>query len=268
MPRLLIDNFILQRFIERRSPVRWIAHWLISWGCLLAAAVTFPLSFGWIRFETSPTSQETYIAYLFRIRVLSFELGSPVAYFTFNILNIAALMVITGIAIALGRRATDRGALSVQQFANDLLPLIMLFAVSATGLMLTASQNWLRGFHYEFISQFHAFTVIATLLYLPFGKFFHLFQRPAQLGVQFYKQAGVDGEPAHCLRCGDRFDSLLHVSDLKLVEAEVGIRYGMRDGRHYQDVCPACRRKQIALLQDGMWHEERRMCAAKEQTNG
>ena len=30
-------------------------------------------------------------------------------------------------------------------------------------------------------------TVIFTLLWLPFGKLFHIFQRPAQLGVSFYQ---------------------------------------------------------------------------------
>jgi iron-sulfur cluster repair protein YtfE (RIC family) len=32
-------------------------HWCISWGCPLAA-VTFPLSFGWLRFETARTTQQ------------------------------------------------------------------------------------------------------------------------------------------------------------------------------------------------------------------
>jgi hypothetical protein len=58
------SNVVLQRFIERRSKTRWTAHWFLAWGCLIAAAVTFPLSFGWIRFETAPDNQ----ANLSRIR--------------------------------------------------------------------------------------------------------------------------------------------------------------------------------------------------------
>jgi hypothetical protein len=47
--RIFWNNVVLQRFIEKRSKTRWTAHWFLAWGCLIAAAVTFPLSFGWIR---------------------------------------------------------------------------------------------------------------------------------------------------------------------------------------------------------------------------
>ena len=57
----------------------------------------------------------------------------------------------------------------------------MLFAISVTGLALTVSQNWVRGEFYSFLAILHAITVIAALLYLPFGKFFHIFQRPVSL---------------------------------------------------------------------------------------
>ena len=96
------------------------------------------------------------------------------------------MLVLIGVFFAMWRRGRDRGALAVQQFANDLLPLVMLFAVSVTGLFLTVSTHLMRGLHFVFLSQLHAVTVIFTLLYLPFGKFFHIFQRPAQLGVAFY----------------------------------------------------------------------------------
>ena len=72
----------------------------------------------------------------------------------------------------------------------DFFPLILLFAISVTGLALTASTLWLRGAFYGFLAILHAITVIAALLYLPFGKFFHIFQRPAQLGVKLYQDAG------------------------------------------------------------------------------
>src|SRR5690348_16109919 len=63
--KLFWDNFVAQKFIERRSHLRWAAHWLIAWGCLLAAAVTFPLSFGWLRFETGRDSQAVYECFAF-----------------------------------------------------------------------------------------------------------------------------------------------------------------------------------------------------------
>src|SRR5215471_1458190 len=86
---LLWNDFIEQKFIRRRSHLRWAAHWLIFWGCVTAAMVTFPLSFGWIRFETSQSSQESYQAYVFGLHVFSFQLGSIVAPLVFNVLDIS-----------------------------------------------------------------------------------------------------------------------------------------------------------------------------------
>lgn len=254
--KLLVSNVLLQRFIEKRSKLRWTAHWLLAWGCLLAAAVTFPLSFGWIRFETARDSQEIYRAFVFGIPVGSFHLHTIVAELAFNVLDIASVMVLAGVFLALWRRGRDHGAMSVQQFANDMLPLMMLFAISITGLFLTASTHLMNGLHYGFLSQLHALTVIFTLLYLPFGKFFHIFQRPAQLGLGFYKQEGASGEQALCARCGQAYATRLHMDDLKDVQAALGIQYQLADGGHYQDVCPACRRKNIALTQDSLWKSE------------
>jgi hypothetical protein len=251
--RIFWNNIVLQKFIQRRSRIRWTAHWFLAWGCLLAAAVTFPLSFGWVRFETARDSQEIYNAFMFGIPVGHFRLGTVAAELTFNILDIAAVMVLVGVFFAFWRRGRDRDARSVQQFSNDLLPLILLFAISITGLFLTASTHLMHGLHYVFLSQLHAITVIFTLLYLPFGKFFHIFQRPAQLGVDFYKKAGAEGEQASCVRCGQLYGSRMQMEDLKAVQAALGIRYQMADGTHYQDVCPACRRKNLALAQDGLW---------------
>lgn len=251
--KVLWDNILAQKFIEKRSTARWAAHFLIFWGCVLAAAVTFPLSFGWIRFETAPGSQEIYHAFVFGIHVFSFPIHGFVAPFVFNVLDISAFLVIAGILIALWRRARDRGALALQQFAMDFLPLVLLFAISATGLLLTASTHWLRGFHYGFLTQLHAVVVIFTLLYLPFGKFFHIFQRPAQLSLDFYRKAGEEGGSAVCVRCGGAFASKLHVEDLKTVERQLGIDFAMPGGGHYQDVCPACRRKGLAVAQGALW---------------
>lgn len=262
--RLFWDNFVRQTFIDRRSHTRWAAHWLIAWGCILAAAVTFPLSFGWVRFETPRGSQEVYDAYAFGIHLSSFRLDSWLAPLTFNILVISAAMVTAGVILALWRRAFDGGAIAVQQFVNDLLPLILLFAVSLTGVLLSVSSRWLHGFHYGFLSQFHAVTVILTLIYLPFGKFFHVFQRPAQFGVDFYRRQGAESGQATCIRCGQGFGSQLHVNDLKTVEAKLGIDYRLGGQDHYQDVCPPCRRKNLGLVQDHLWQHGARLDANEE----
>lgn len=251
------ENIVAQRFIERRSRLRWSAHLLIAWGCILAAAVTFPLSLGWIRFESARSSAETYEAFVFGIRAFAFPLSSPLAPLVFNILDVAAVMVLGGVFLAMWRRGRDRGALAVQQFANDLLPLVLLFAVSITGIFLTLSTHVMRGSHYGFLSQLHAITVIFTLLYLPFGKFFHIFQRPAQLSIKFYKEAGAAGEQARCLQCEEPFASKMHVGDLKRVQAELAIGFATATA-HYQDVCPPCRRKNVAVAQDAVWRGARR----------
>lgn len=250
------NNLVAQRFIETRSRLRWTAHLLIAWGCILAAAVTFPLSFGWIRFESAPRAPRIYDAYVFGLRVFRFPIDGALAPLVFDVLDVAAILVLAGIALALWRRTHDRGALAVQQFANDLVPLMLLFAVCVTGLFLTLSTHLMGGLRYSFLSQLHAVTVIFTLVYLPFGKFFHVFQRPAQLSIKFYKETGARQGAATCARCGAPHATKLHVGDLKQVQAELGIRYAT-SGAHYQDVCPACRRKMLAIAQDDLWRAAR-----------
>ena len=96
----------------------------------------------------------------------------------------------------------------------------------------------------------HAATVIVTLLWLPFGKLFHVFQRPAQLGVKLYHQVGDAGEPARCARCGERFASRLHVDDLKLALSDLGFDYRLEGpAGSWQELCPACKRKSLAAAQ-------------------
>jgi nitrate reductase gamma subunit len=147
----------------------------------------------------------------------------------FNVLNICDVMVLIGVFVAMWRRGRDRGAMRVQQFSKHLLPLILLFAISVTGLFLTPSSHLMGGLHYGFLSQLHAVTVIFTLLYLPFEKFFHIFQRPAQMGIDFYKRAGEQGGQAQCVRCGQPFASRLQVGDLKAVQISLSIEYRMED---------------------------------------
>jgi len=89
------------------------AHWFLAWGCLIAAGVTFPWSFGWIRYETAPDNQEIYRAFVFGIHIGSFPLYSLIGPVAFNILDICAVMVLIGVFTAMWRRGRDRGAMSV-----------------------------------------------------------------------------------------------------------------------------------------------------------
>ena len=201
------------RFIFKRDKLRGITHFLLMWGCLLAAAITFPLVWGWIHFETVPGDLEMYRAYLFGFAAGEFPVASVPAFIAFHGLVWASFLVLAGVMLAFRRRMRDRGAEAVQQFGEDILPLVLLAAISVTGLMLTVSYTWLRGYAYDFLAIIHAVVVIVTLLWLPFGKFFHIFQRPAQLGVGFYKDAGARGEQATCGRCARPFASAAMVRD-------------------------------------------------------
>ncbi len=247
-------KFALNMFIWKRSKARWGAHWLIMWGCIIAAAITFPLVFGWVHFETEHSDFAYYRVYVLGFATDRFRIDSLFGFMIFHGLVWAAILVIAGVMIAMYRRMRDHGAAAVQQFGEDFLPLILLFAISVTGLMLTASYTWMRGYGYDFIAILHAITVIMTLLWLPFGKFFHIFQRPAQLGVAFYKDVGGKMEQCHCTRCGEPFASLMHIQDLIAVEEQLGFEYEMKtpDGKpngHYQHICPKCRRALLAIAQ-------------------
>jgi hypothetical protein len=257
--RRLVGVFALNDFIFRRSRRRWAAHWCIMWGCLIAAAITFPLVFGWVHFETGPGDFEHYTAYLFGFRAFRFAIDGALGFLIFHGLVWSAILVIVGVMLAMRRRMSDRGAEAVQQFGEDFLPLILLFAVSVTGLALTASYTWMRGYAYDFLAITHAATVIFTLLWLPFGKFFHIFQRPAQLGVAFYRDAGRAGEQARCASCGEPFASGMQVEDLISVERQLGYSYEMPDhpAGHYQRICPRCRRTAMALAQGRLWQAGR-----------
>ena len=249
-------EFAANRFIFRRGRLRGLAHWLIMWGCVIAAAITFPLVWGWIHFKTVPGRLDVYRAYLFGFPVQDFPVESAAAFVVFHGLVWASLLVIGGVMLAFRRRMIDHGAVAVQQFGEDLLPLVLLFAISVTGLLLTASYTWMRGYAYDFLAILHAATVIVTLLYLPFGKLFHVFQRPAQLGVSFYKEAGARGEQARCCRCQRPYVAAAMVRDLIVVERELGFTYEMDHGAdHYQQICPRCRRALFGLAQGRAWSD-------------
>jgi hypothetical protein len=133
--------------------------------------------------------------------------------------------------------------MSRQQFGNDIVPLLLLLAISLTGLMLTFSTHFLRGAGYTVLSLIHAMTVSATLLYIPFGKFFHIFQRPLHLAVILHRRDNEAAPPALCRRCGEGFAGAMHVADLKTVMAEMGFQLDL-------DLCPKCKRKRIGIAHE------------------
>jgi hypothetical protein len=233
-------NLVGQRFIFKRGFNRWLMHFLIMWGCVISALITFPLVFGWVHFKLE--GDLGYRAYVFGFPLNVMQGRSIIAWVTFHALDLTAIMVIAGCAIAIHRRLRDRGAISLQQFTLDFVPHMLLIAISVTGLMLTASSLWLNGYMYHFIALTHQATVIMTLFYLPFGKLFHVVQRPASIGVELYQERAREMEQAKCARCGAEFVSQLWLDDLKTVVDQLGFDYSLADGHKLQDYCPRCKR--------------------------
>jgi NNP family nitrate/nitrite transporter-like MFS transporter len=248
----LTRNFVAQEFIRRRGGFRWIMHLCLSGGCTLAFAITFPLVFGWIHFESFAGNAEMYRVKMFGVAVDSFSVHSLKALMMFNALNISAVLVLVGLIMATWRRLTDAGERATQTFFEDILPLLLIFAVTATGLALTVSYKFLAGRGHGLWAIVHMASVVALLIYIPYGKLFHMFQRSCALAVSRYKKVGATGARAHCRSCGDDFASQMHVDDLKVVLDQLGFdfRFATPRGRiHYQDICPACRRRLLALNQ-------------------
>jgi nitrate reductase gamma subunit len=248
LPSLVATQLVGQRFIHRRSRSRWLAHQLVFWGCILAALVTFPLTLGLLHFESVGQDASEYQVFISRVGTASFDAESVLGWLVFHALDIAAFLVLGGVFIFLRRRLHDAGALAVER-SSDFLALAGLFAVSVTGLFLTVSSLWLDGQFYAALNTIHALTVILGLMYLPFGKLFHIFQRPANLGVAYYRRANAAGPPAVCRRCGDGFASAQQVADLRDVLPAVGFDYSIEGGDDYQATCPRCRRASVTLAQ-------------------
>jgi len=248
LPSLVATHLLTQGFIRRRSRTRWLAHQFVFWGCILAGLVTIPLTLGLLHFESVGQQADRYQVFVSGVGTARFDAESIVGWLIFHALDIAAVLVLAGVFIFLRRRLRDPGAMAVER-SGDFLALAGLFAVSVTGLFLTVSSTWLDGQFYSALNTLHALTVILGLMYLPFGKLFHIFQRPGNLGVAYYRRANAEGAPAICSRCGGAFASAQQMADLKDVLPQVGFDYLIDGGGNYQDICPSCRRAHVTLAQ-------------------
>lgn len=237
-----------QTFILKRSFTRWAAHISIFWGVVLSLAITLPLTFGWIRFTLIPPAH--YQLWVFGIPLLAFPVETGIGFSIFHALDWTSALLILGVGLALWRRVTDTGLLATQRFGYDLAPLVLLFAIAVTGLFLTASQIWWEGRFYWFLSLTHQVVVVLWLISIPFGKFFHIVQRPASIGVKLYQAVNQDvehyGEQAQtgrCTRCGQELPSRQFVEDLKTTLRDLDQDYDLGEGRGWlQEYCPTCKR--------------------------
>ncbi|HEU4951334.1 MAG TPA: hypothetical protein VFT46_05250 [Holophagaceae bacterium] len=250
------DQMVAQRFIEKRSLKRWGAHFLLSWGCLLAFSITIPLVFGWIRFTSAGLDASHYQAWVFGFPAFTFPLDSLVATLTFHALDITAAMVIAGCLLSFLRRAHDEGDAATQRADLDLMPLLLLIAVSATGIMLTVSESYLQGRNFHTLAYLHELTVILLLLSLPFGKLFHVVQRPAQVGVKLYKEEGEAEGRMPCKACGTPFIRANQRRDLEALWNRLDLAGATHAGGafHHLDLCPKCKRRLVARSQSERLH--------------
>lgn len=247
VPKALWTDIFAQTFIWKRGISRWAMHMCIFWGVLLSLMITFPLTFGWIRFTYVEPSD--YQLWVFGIAVAIFPLETILSFLIFHALNITAIILLIGVGIAFWRRTTDGGLLVTQRFGFDLMPLVLLFAIAVTGLGLTASTMFWDGDYFWFMSLTHQVIVVVWLISLPFGKFFHIVERPATIGVTVYQSVNEDaaneeGEGACCAGCGTSLPSPQFIADLKGTLNELGQHYELGEaGAELHDYCPSCKRR-------------------------
>jgi hypothetical protein len=241
IPRTFVRNILFQTFIRPRSLQRWIMHQCLFWGVLLSFFITFPLVFGWIHFEV--VGPNHYSAHIFGFPVAEFDALGPVGFNSFHALDYTAALVIVGVSIAYWRRWQDRAVKPIQRLLFDMLPLHLLMAISITGIALTIVDYFFEGSGHWPITLTHQFLVIMLILYLPFGKLFHIIQRPASLGVELYYAAGAEQGMKTCARCGRPFGMQLHVEDVKSALKGGGFDFNLpQEGVWWQDYCARCKR--------------------------
>ncbi|WP_261802003.1 hypothetical protein [Streptomyces sp. ISID311] len=195
LPRETVAGLGFRKFVGAHSAARWVAHQLLFWGCLLAVLISIPLVWGWLTFTaaTGPGPGPGYDMRIWGFRVIGFDSSDVVGWIVFHGLDLAALLVIAGAGYFLWRRLRDRAAAPGARVAYDLVPLLALLVIAVTGLLLTFSALFLHGGGYRLLALLHMASVVFTLVYLPFGKFFHPVQRSGAVGGKpFARSARLD----------------------------------------------------------------------------
>ncbi len=248
--KAFIENLFIQKFIGKRGHYRWVMHFLLAWGCILAFAITFPLVFGWLHFAHPTGDAYMYQLYIFGFPAMIFDPYGVIGFLFFNALNFCSLMIVVGTVMAFIRRSVHPGEITTQTFVNDLLPLLILFSVAVSGLALTFSTHYLAGQHYRILSMVHCWTVVSFLVYLPFGKFFHIFQRAAQMGTELYIYEKEQGKLAVCPKTGEGFISEVQKEDVKKILREIGFKFQSGEDKFsVQDLSPRARRQLLMTIQ-------------------
>ncbi|MCH1626338.1 MFS transporter [Fredinandcohnia quinoae] len=245
-----IDNIILQKFIFKRGIYRGVQHFMIAWGCIGSFAITFGLTFGWMRFDL--IDPNTYQIIVFNMPTIKLAAHGFIAELVYNGLNITAIMVMIGVCMALFRRVKSQDVKVAQRVEFDLFPLYLLLSVTLTGLLLTVSYAFLDGWMHPYLTLIHQVTVVILLVYFPFGKLFHLPIRPLATAVPMNYQEVIKVDTRACKKCGTTYSSDDQITDVKEILAAQSFDLQLADGSYLADYCPACRRRIRVMKQMNM----------------
>lgn len=241
VPKASVEHLVTHTFIWNRGWYRWLQHMLLCWGCVFSGLVTFPLVFGWMYFTMDANGYYTIVA--MGMDVMRIDAEGVLAYLFYNALNITAFMVIAGVCMALYRRVKNMQARAEQSFLFDFLPLYLLLFVSVTGLLLTVSNLFLHGFGHPVMSLIHQWSVIGTMIYIPFGKLAHFPFRPMSVLAKSYRDHHGEQRMKACRVCGGEFVSVEQSNDVIHVLQQNGMEFKKDEGFHLAELCLPCRRK-------------------------
>lgn len=240
-PKTSVEHLVTHTFIRNRGIYRWTQHILIGGGCVLAALVTFPLVFGWLYFTMEVNGYYTIV--FMGLDIMRIKADGIMMLFNANALNISSFLVIAGVTMAIYRRIKNMQARAEQTYFYDFLPLHLLLFVSVTGLTLPFSNLFLAGAGHPTLTLIHEFSVIITLLYIPFGKLAHFPFRPVSVLAKNYREHYMEESPFECKVCGDTYVSTEQAGDVVKVLAENQIDFEKEEGFHLAELCLPCRRK-------------------------
>lgn len=265
-PKTSVEHLATYNFIWNRGIYRWTQHVLIGWGCVISCLVTFPLVFGWMYFTMEENGYYTVVA--LGINIMSVKADGIIAFFFYNALNFTAIMVIAGVCMALYRRLKNMQARAEQKFIYDFLPLYLLLFISITGLMLTFMNVFLHGEGQPIMSLIHQYSVIITLIYLPFGKLAHIPFRPMSVFARNYREHYAEQSMKECKVCGDKFVSTEQSNDVREVLGMNHIDFNMEEGFNLAELCLPCRRKYRIARFSGIPTHEIKVKEANQNAKG
>lgn len=240
----VVTRLLLQTFIVRRSWLRWFTHFAIFWGVVVVSGICFALAWGWMSF--SLVDQQTYCARMFDIPIITFRVGSFIAFLAFNAINLGSLLLLLGLVLAFWQRLKMGPLEKAERLRDQFSSLYLLLAVTVSGLLLTVSYKFFNGIGHRQLVVLHEVIVVLGLLWVPFSKLFHFEVSPASVALDVAERAG-SVEPSRCSRCGKTLSAVWTPRDLQGVLASAGVQIsGDVADPEVLVLCPSCRRHRQA----------------------